>query len=560
MMWASDCTLGSQISIMTESCETQEAIRNPKPASELHPKIRSSILQDPTTTTMTMAIHNRTTRTAFLLVVSLVLISSKSVLGRRETTLRDLVPAEASNTARGHKISYHERELTEDSNGTDFLEFDTDSVERTFNCSCAADEYCGRDGVCHAFVSCEEWYDFGHPFYTGWNETQAPLTCFDLDGEDLSFLGSSGTCFGKSRPLLVSFVEENATAGSCEKEAPDDPFGPTYGLPATRKCTAQTSETHGFVCYDLGPNVNVAEYVQDYVDATTNRTGVHRYWGLQPTADYVVPDRSLTIIFSDPVPMNLTELDELDTSLIGRSGFSRLFRIPTFSEFPLDCQCPFDAFCGNDGLCHDYTCEELFRFGPEAFTGLSPSDDVPELNCTDFVQPDPIIAACVDPSIGFPGAVNFPCFPEGTWYSTSSPCQELNAPQLLYQRMCTATFHADKYFECYDMQGADLEAEMERFANETSELGLSCTAEDAEFGAFGAGENATYRRVFSYMTCIGNAGNRDCTHTSFGNGGFFDPVRARALLQSELVGGPSSGALRVTVLASLIAAAIAAIV
>ena len=35
------------------------------------------------------------------------------------------------------------------------------------------------------------------------------------------------------------------------------------------------------------------------------------------------------------------------------------------------CGCPDrdGTFCGNDGKCHDYTCESFYEFGPEDFTG-----------------------------------------------------------------------------------------------------------------------------------------------------------------------------------------------
>ena len=447
----------------------------------------------------------------------------------RVSALVDPVPDASISSEPHRQLTHDQRQLV------DFdLEEYYNSIERSYNCSCAADEYCGRDGGCHSFVSCEDWYDLGHPFYTGWNETQAPLTCFNLDGEDLSFLGRMGTCPGKTIPLLVSFVQENSTSGSgaCSAEVPGDIYAPEFGIPVSRKCTAQPTDEFAFVCYDLGPDVNVAEYVQDYVDATTNLTGVHRYWGLQPTADFVATNGSHLAVLTDPVPMNLTETTEFDSALVRRSGFSLLYLFDYVSEFPLDCQCPFDEFCGKDGRCHGYTCEEVFAFGPEFYTGLARGDQVPKLNCTDFLQPDPIAGVCPKSTSGFPEAVKFPCYPVGTWYSSNVPCLFEDGPTIPYQRMCTATFHTDKYFECFDMQGPGIDVALERYIDDTTALGATCTAEDAGLGPEDG--DVDYLRSTSYTTCIGNDKNVDCTLTSWSSAHSFDPERARALLLSNL--------------------------
>ncbi|EJK77159.1 hypothetical protein THAOC_01029 [Thalassiosira oceanica] len=51
-----------------------------------------------------------------------------------------------------------------------------------------------------------------------------------------------------------------------------------------------------------------------------------------------------------------------------------------------DCGCVLGEgkFCGNDGQCHFYNCEEYYKYGPVTYTGYGP--DAPELECRDTAE------------------------------------------------------------------------------------------------------------------------------------------------------------------------------
>ena len=48
-----------------------------------------------------------------------------------------------------------------------------------------------------------------------------------------------------------------------------------------------------------------------------------------------------------------------------------------------DCGCVLGEgkFCGTDGQCHLYNCEEYYKYGPVEYTGYGP--DAPGLECSD---------------------------------------------------------------------------------------------------------------------------------------------------------------------------------
>ena len=54
-----------------------------------------------------------------------------------------------------------------------------------------------------------------------------------------------------------------------------------------------------------------------------------------------------------------------------------------------DCGCVRGEgkFCGTDGQCHFYNCEEYYKYGPVEFTGYGP--DAPGLECSDTAETEP---------------------------------------------------------------------------------------------------------------------------------------------------------------------------
>ena len=54
-----------------------------------------------------------------------------------------------------------------------------------------------------------------------------------------------------------------------------------------------------------------------------------------------------------------------------------------------DCGCVEGdgTFCGTDGQCHFYNCEEYYKYGPVEFTGYGP--DAPGLECSDTAETEP---------------------------------------------------------------------------------------------------------------------------------------------------------------------------
>ena len=93
------------------------------------------------------------------------------------------------------------------------------------------------------------------------------------------------------------------------------------------------------------------------------------------------------------------------------------------------------AFCGSDGICHQYSCESWYKFGPVAYTGYDPSNPK-ELECEEY-------------DTGFEDNMNsivFGCRP----YSPGKKAPEARSWAHPYSQKCSATPRNGYDYVCYN--------------------------------------------------------------------------------------------------------------
>lgn len=151
-------------------------------------------------------------------------------------------------------------------------------------CAVACDQgsFCGRDLTCHPH-SCENWYTFGHPAMTKYNNntaqkdaaavaTQLDCQIMTANGQDRSFLTEGQVCKDGNLPSALSFHNGcDYDGGDCVY---DDSSSLSSGRPPVprmnRKCTAAPIDGYGFVCYDMAPETDFDTYFAEYMTATAN--------------------------------------------------------------------------------------------------------------------------------------------------------------------------------------------------------------------------------------------------------------------------------------------------
>lgn len=122
-----------------------------------------------------------------------------------------------------------------------------------------------------------------------------------------------------------------------------------------------------------------------------------------------------------------------------------------------ECGCGYGTgrFCGSDGNCHIYNCEEWHEFGPQNFTG---NDGSQQLTCQDIPITNP-----GDLSID-----SDPFYP-----SVAYRCRSLTpAPiEMGFTRRCSAEGILDE-FVCYGLAN---DTDFQPFVEEAAASGLNCT-------------------------------------------------------------------------------------
>lgn len=130
---------------------------------------------------------------------------------------------------------------------------------------------------------------------------------------------------------------------------------------------------------------------------------------------------------------------------------------PLYSETP----CPAKVtdgvtqspgFCGRDGECHDYGCQNWYLYGPVAFTGFNPAS--------------PVNLTCEDYSTGSKDNMNgvvYGCRP----YTPEKPAPKSKTVVSFFNQKCSAAPSQHNNFECYDYkQSTDFQPYQQNVARE----------------------------------------------------------------------------------------------
>ena len=155
---------------------------------------------------------------------------------------------------------------------------------------CKDTEFCGQDGTCHEF-NCVNVYDYGPKTVTGheYQDTSSPnLECssesptFDDSNPCLSHLNTNpnvaevNSTIESTWPLLIryycskfeksnsSLLDFSTDPAMCAHEYLDGRYA-TFN----RHCFAQPNPYQNFSCYDMNPDTDLEQYLQDYLNRTT---------------------------------------------------------------------------------------------------------------------------------------------------------------------------------------------------------------------------------------------------------------------------------------------------
>lgn len=159
------------------------------------------------------------------------------------------------------------------------------------------------------------------------------------------------------------------------------------------------------------------------------------------------------------------------------------------------------TFCGIDGLCHEFSCDKWYQYGPRNFTGYV--DDAPALFCQDIPVTDP-------------GS------DEVFYYSVAFRCRSVTPSPIAmgFTRKCTANPSGGPAteFTCYELA---VSTDFEPFLAKAESSGLECT--DDKYDETGY-PKFSYRVVYASQN---SGGGGDAVSTAgFNSTSEFDAVRA----------------------------------
>jgi hypothetical protein len=120
------------------------------------------------------------------------------------------------------------------------------------------------------------------------------------------------------------------------------------------------------------------------------------------------------------------------------------------------------SFCGWDGKCYSYTCENWYKYGPVEFTGYDASNPI-ELNCADYTT------GAVDNM----NSVVFGCRP----YQPGSKAPEANTWTHFFNQECKSTPRGSDEFKCYQNKAG---TDYTDFLGEVSRLNQKTCDRDQE--------------------------------------------------------------------------------
>ena len=108
---------------------------------------------------------------------------------------------------------------------------------------------------------------------------------------------------------------------------------------------------------------------------------------------------------------------------------------PSGENFYSEAPCEEErSFCGLDGSCKDYSCDNWYQYGPVAFTGYDPTNPV-ELECEDYDTGEEDLA----------NSMVFGCRP----YMPDQRAPKGNSWAFFFNQKCTSKPRGGTEFECY---------------------------------------------------------------------------------------------------------------
>lgn len=434
--------------------------------------------------------------------------------------------------------------------------------EYDFNCTvaCAENEFCGRDLMCHAF-NCEVYYTLGHPTMTGYNnETSGSLDCQEIraDDEDVSFLSQGPPCRdqGGHAPVALAWTK---VCGDYALYYPY-PCDPEVDVAVrfNRKCTAKPSENTGFVCFDIAPDTDYDAYFssvpmdpsgsdQENCTAEYNDTSHYFY-----TGRVIGPQVWLVYEFEGTKTWNV--------SLAAAAMVSEYFEVQHFNDFPFCSDgCKYTEFCGQDGMCHSYNCENVYAYGPASVTGHGDGDTRGNLMCTSTLTGEHYCQVADDGLTEYlknsteydgndiespwPVALQYQCLPVNVWWEPDwCALKRLESRYVTFNRFCEAKPNPEQNFTCFDIDPVtDMKSYLADYLNATA-VNTNCTIYNLDhFYNESDYDEPGFRGVHSYApTCTINATHIDCSHLGSSVDDLDDYDRMRAVMSSSLVGQRTS--------------------
>jgi hypothetical protein len=426
--------------------------------------------------------------------------------------------------------------------------------EYDFNCTvaCVENEFCGRDLKCHAF-NCEVYYTLGHPTMTGYkSETSGSLDCQEIraDREDVSFLKKQPLCRGDV-PVALAWTRE------CGADSLYYPY-PCYpevdvAVRFNRKCTSKPSEDTGFVCFDIAPDTDYDAYFssvpmdpsgsdQENCTAEYNDTSHYFY-----TGRVICPQVSLMYEWTGSETWNVT--------LAAAAMVSEYFEVPRSNDFPICSDgCKYTEFCGQDGVCHSYNCENVYTYGPASVAGHGDGDTRGNLTCTSTLTAEHYCHVAETELMGYiqnsteyespwPVALQYHCLPVLVWLPPDKCAEKrLESRYVTFNRFCEAKPNLEQNFTCFDI---DPETDMESYLADyliATTMNANCTIDNIgpPFNEFEDEEREFIGMHIYAATCTINATHGDCSHMFSSVDDLDDYERMRAVMSSSLVGQPTS--------------------
>ena len=408
----------------------------------------------------------------------------------------------------------------------------------------------------------KEFYEYAHPVFSGRIDatvnSTGELYCKDIEpgDTDYSVYGIRTACKDRFPPLVLY----RPTGSDDFKEGRADYIdacGVAYNpdtvvdwVPFNRKCTAiPPAEDREFVCYDMSPTTNADEYFVAYVNATEGfdaSVGLHVYG---TAVDGAVNEM---YFIGGALSENVTYESEVFNATIAMYAIRSSIQFLPKSLGMACNSCGYTQFCGMDGQCHDFGCENIFLYGNSTWLGseteVERNSDA--LNCTDTIQPGWDENGCYDGQ-QWPTPIAYACLngwdeATDTWVGFGFlPCEQKSQilASMPLNRMCTADLPTSTFI-CYDMNPAtDFDTYFADFVNVSMQIGPSCEppADDPNLATY------YFYTTYNYVTCIQTSeGGSDCTYNSE-TGFIFDAKRAATQVQSSFVtkestdGGSSSG-------------------